>query len=323
MNSNKILEVEHVSKSFYLSKKEKLKAVNDVSFSLYENETLGIVGESGCGKTTLARLIVSLYEVDEGKIVFNNEIINKNYYSNELKKLKKSKLDKKQFLIEKQKLKNLSYGDSNSVQMIFQDPIASINPRMSIYDVIKEGLVIQGEKDENVIAEKVYNVLEKVGLSKDIINRFPNEFSGGQLQRIGIARALIMNPKIIIADEIVSALDVSIQSQIINLLNEIKKEGLSIIFIAHNLNIVKYFCNRIIVMYKGQIVEMAPSEELFNNPLHPYTKKLVESIPLPDPNIEKSKKESSEIFDYVIEENSSLIEVKKDHFVRGIKDEKN
>ena len=320
MNSNKILEVEHVSKSFYLSKKEKLKAVNDVSFSLYENETLGIVGESGCGKTTLARLIVSLYEVDEGKIIFNNEIINKNYYSNELKK---SKLDKKQFLIEKEKLKNLSYGDSNSVQMIFQDPIASINPRMSIYDVIKEGLVIQGEKDENIIAEKVYNVLEKVGLSKDIINRFPNEFSGGQLQRIGIARALIMNPKIIIADEIVSALDVSIQSQIINLLNEIKKEGLSIIFIAHNLNIVKFFCNRIIVMYKGQIVEMAPSEELFNNPLHPYTKKLVESIPLPDPNIEKSKKESSEIFDYVIEENSSLIEVKKDHFVRGIKDEKN
>lgn len=323
MNSNKILEVEHVNKSFYLSKKEKLKAVNDVSFSLYENETLGIVGESGCGKTTLARLIVSLYEVDEGKIVFNNKIINKNYYSNELKKLKKSKLDKKQFLIEKEKLKNLSYGDSNSVQMIFQDPIASINPRMSIYDVIKEGLVIQGEKDENIIAEKVYNVLEKVGLSKDIINRFPNEFSGGQLQRIGIARALIMNPKIIIADEIVSALDVSIQSQIINLLNEIKKEGLSIIFIAHNLNIVKYFCNRIIVMYKGQIVEMAPSEELFNNPLHPYTKKLVESIPLPDPNIEKSKKESSEIFDYIIEENSFLIEVKKDHFVRGIKDEKN
>lgn len=323
MNSNKILEVEHVNKSFYLSKKEKLKAVNDVSFSLYENETLGIVGESGCGKTTLARLIVSLYEVDEGKIIFNNEIINKNYYSNELKKLKKSKLDKKQFLIEKEKLKNLSYSDSNSVQMIFQDPIASINPRMSIYDVIKEGLVIQGEKDENIIAKKVYNVLEKVGLSKDIINRFPNEFSGGQLQRIGIARALIMNPKIIIADEIVSALDVSIQSQIINLLNEIKKEGLSIIFIAHNLNIVKYFCNRIIVMYKGQIVEMAPSEELFNNPLHPYTKKLVESIPLPDPNIEKSKKESSEIFDYVIEENSSLIEVKKDHFVRGIKDEKN
>ncbi len=323
MNSNKILEVEHVNKSFYLSKKEKLKAVNDVSFSLYENETLGIVGESGCGKTTLARLIVSLYEVDEGKIIFNNEIINKNYYSNELKKLKKSKLDKKQFLIEKEKLKNLSYGDSNSVQMIFQDPIASINPRMSIYDVIKEGLVIQGEKEENIIAEKVYNVLEKVGLSKDIINRFPNEFSGGQLQRIGIARALIMNPKIIIADEIVSALDVSIQSQIINLLNEIKKEGLSIIFIAHNLNIVKYFCNRIIVMYKGQIVEMAPSEELFNNPLHPYTKKLVESIPLPDPNIEKSKKESSEIFDYIIEENSFLIEVKKDHFVRGIKDEKN
>ena len=231
MNSNKILEVEHVSKSFYLSKKEKLKAVNDVSFSLYENETLGIVGASGCGKTTLARLIVSLYEVDEGKIIFNNEIINKNYYFNELKKLKKSKLDKKQFLIEKEKLKNLSYGDSHSVQMIFQDPIASINPRMSIYDVIKEGLVIQGEKDENVIDEKVYNVLEKVGLSKDIINRFPNEFSGGQLQRIGIARALIMNPKIIIADEIVSALDVSIQSQIINLLNEIKKEGLSIIFI--------------------------------------------------------------------------------------------
>ena len=323
MNSNKILEVEHVNKSFYLSKKEKLKAVNDVSFSLYENETLGIVGESGCGKTTLARLIVSLYEVDEGKIIFNNEIINKNYYSNELKKLKKSKLDKKQFLIEKEKLKNLSYGDSNSVQMIFQDPIASINPRMSIYDVIKEGLVIQGEKDEKIIEKKVYNVLEKVGLSKDIINRFPNEFSGGQLQRIGIARALIMNPKIIIADEIVSALDVSIQSQIINLLNEIKKEGLSIIFIAHNLNIVKYFCNRIIVMYKGQIVEMAPSEELFNNPLHPYTKKLVESIPLPDPNIEKSKKESSEIFDYIIEENSFLIEVKKDHFVRGIKDEKN
>ena len=162
MNSNKILEVEHVNKSFYLSKKEKLKAVNDVSFSLYENETLGIVGESGCGKTTLARLIVSLYEVDEGKIIFNNEIINKNYYSNELKKLKKSKLDKKQFLIEKEKLKNLSYGDSNSVQMIFQDPIASINPRMSIYDVIKEGLVIQGEKEENIIAEKVYNVLEKV-----------------------------------------------------------------------------------------------------------------------------------------------------------------
>ncbi|MBO8461905.1 MAG: ATP-binding cassette domain-containing protein [Firmicutes bacterium] len=205
------------------------------------------------------------------------------------------------------------------MQMIFQDPIASLNPRMTVKEIIAEGLRINGIKDNALITKKVADMLELVGLLPEHMTRYPHEFSGGQRQRIGIARALIMNPELVIADEPVSALDVSIQAQVINLLNDLREKfGLTILFIAHNLSVVKYFCDRIAVMYYGELVELASSEELFKHPLHPYTKSLLSAVPEPDPNVEKGRKriiyEPSKVHDYS-KQKPTLRELSKGHFV--------
>ena len=265
-----ILRVEHLSQYF----NKDFKAVDDVSFEIKKGEVYGLVGESGSGKTTIGRSIIKLYKITGGKIYFNDKLINAGTLNvtdkNELKQIK---------LLQK---KNQM---ETKIQMIFQDPVSSLNPRMNVREIISEGLRIQGETNEKVIDEKVFDVMNKVGLLKDYANRYPHEFSGGQRQRIGIARALIMKPKLIIADEPVSALDVSIKAQIINLLNDLRKElSLSILFIAHDLAIVKYFCDRIGVMYKGKIVEQKTSDELFANPEEKYTKALLRAIPVPDPD---------------------------------------
>ena len=377
-NENKkvLLKVEHLEQYFKLGKKT-LKAVDDVNFEIYEGEVFGLVGESGCGKTTTGRSIIKLYDITGGTIYFDGSRIAagineykeaianaKNEYrkiakdinqqlkaasedekvslSNKLadakskcddvvaknvEEIKKAKYDHKncdkefaahQVELVKEKyaplLENLDsksdeekaeimekYNEEirlakkdrimNKMQMIFQDPIASLDPRMTVHDIIAEGLVVRGIRDKKFIDQEVYRVLELVGLVPEHASRYPHEFSGGQRQRIGIARAIILNPQLIIADEPISALDVSIQAQVINLLNELRdKMGLTTLFIAHDLSVVKYFSDRIAVMYYGKIVEMASSDELFKNPLHPYTKSLLSAIPLPDPHYEKKRK---------------------------------
>lgn len=250
-----ILRLEGITKKFG----KDFTAVNNISFTINQGEILGLVGESGSGKTTAGRTIIGLYKADAGKIFFEG------------KELKPGKINPE-------------------IQMIFQDPVASLNPRMTVGEIIAEGLRIQKIKDEKLISEKVIEMLNTVGLNADYINRYPHEFSGGQRQRIGIARALIMNPKLIIADECVSALDVSIKAQIINLLTELKRsKNLSILFIAHDLSTVRCFCDKTAVMYKGQIVELNTSEEIFTNPQHDYTKALISAIPLPDPKTERNR----------------------------------
>ena len=377
-----ILRVKHL-KQFFKMGRAKLKAVNDVSFDVYRGEVFGIVGESGCGKTTTGRSIIKLYDITSGDVIFKGQRISAGTRWNEkeikytkirrnakIKELKekmneelaetnndelhsqirqryeaemeKVAVDAHEIIVREQdriakakddqkngpknyvKVKvaeveekykklfaeatdpeqtaalNKAYKEElrlarkdrimTKMQMIFQDPIASLDPRMTVKEIIAEGLVIRGIRDPKVIEEKVYEVLELVGLVRDHAGRYPHEFSGGQRQRIGIARAIIMDPELIIADEPISALDVSIQAQIINLLNDLReKKNLTIIFIAHNLSVVKYFCDRIAVMYFGKIVELASSEELFKHPLHPYTISLLSAIPLPDPDYEKGR----------------------------------
>lgn len=258
------------------------KAVDDVSFFINKGEVFGLVGESGCGKTTTGRTIIRLYEPTSGDIYLNGKLISKELSKEETREV------------------------TSKVQMIFQDPVASLNPRMTVQDIIGEGLKINNlVKDENEMLEKVYKVLETVGLTKEHATRYPHEFSGGQRQRIGIARAIITHPDLIIADEPVSALDVSIQAQVLNLLGKLKKElGLTILFIAHNLSVVKYFSDKIGVMYFGKLVEYADSEEIYRNPIHPYTKSLLSAIPVPDPFFEKMRKRISydpSVHDYSIE----------------------
>ena len=376
-----LLKVEHLCQYFKMGPGRELKAVDDVSFDIKKGEVFGLVGESGCGKTTTGRSIIKLYDITSGNVYFEGQRIcagTRSYkeairaartaYREKVAALNKQKaeeiaqgadkaqaeaLNKKlraeaeeQYrtaVLENRKLIASAKHDQkfcdkdhaekvvaalkeemkgaiaacttdeerkkvekdyktrlrvasherivNRIQMIFQDPIASLNPRMTVRDIIAEGLIIHGIKDKEYIDEKVYNILEKVGLVREHAGRYPHEFSGGQRQRIGIARSVIMEPELIIADEPVSALDVSIQAQVINLLNDLRSElGITVLFIAHDLSVVKYFSDRIGVMYFGKMVELAPSDELFAHPLHPYTRSLLSAIPLPDPQYEKQRR---------------------------------
>ena len=371
-----LLRVEHLCQYF-----KNVKAVDDVSFDIKRGEVFGLVGESGCGKTTTGRSIIKLYDITSGNIYFKGKRIAagvKSYKDaiadarKEMKKasperkaelkaliaqqraeIKLAKIDhfkcdklhandlaqevdekykplldaargeelarlKKQYVQERAVAKKQRY--ITQIQMIFQDPFASLDPRMTVLETIAEGLTIRGEKDKKVIEEKVYKVLERVGLVREHAGRYPHEFSGGQKQRIGVARAVIMNPELIIADEPVSALDVSIQAQVINLLNDLRHElGLTILFIAHDLSVVKYFSDRIGVMYYGKLVELASSDELFAHPLHPYTQSLLSALPLPDPMYEKKRQrikyDPLAAHDYSTDK-PSMREVAPGHFVQ-------
>ena len=380
-NENTLLRVENLCQYF-----GSVKAVDDVSFEIKKGEVFGLVGESGCGKTTTGRSIIKIYDITSGSIYFKDQRIcagTKSYKDQikalkaEIKELKaagnaekvaecqnkikelKTEIEKAKFdhnhsdreyaktLMEQTKAayapkleaakgnpeelaklqkeyKDKLHVDKNTklitqIQMIFQDPIASLNPRMTVKEIISEGLVINGIKDQAYIDEKVYEILELVGLVREHAGRYPHEFSGGQRQRIGIARAVIMNPELLIADEPISALDVSIPAQVINQLNELRdKLGPTILFIAHDLYVVKYFSDRIGVMYFGKMVELASSDELFAHPLHPYTRSLLSAIPLPDPHSEKNRQRivynSLAEHDYTVNK-PSLREVKPGHFV--------
>ena len=358
-NQEPLLRVEHLCQYFKSGSYEN-KAVDNVSFDIYKGEVFGLVGESGCGKTTTGRSIIRIYDITSGSIYFKGQRIcagTRSYKDaikaarKELRELKgddpnaeqrrkeleqsisdnrdeirKAKNDHKNsdkmyadklvrevkeryeklFEQAKDKPEELAelkrkYKDElrvakntkliTQIQMIFQDPIASLNPRMTVKEIISEGLVINGIRDQAYIDEKVYEILEMVGLVREHAGRYPHEFSGGQRQRIGIARSVIMKPDLLIADEPISALDVSIQAQVINLLNDLRDQlGLTILFIAHDLSVVKYFSDRIGVMYYGNMVELAPSDELFAHPMHPYTRSLLSAIPLPDPRAEKRRK---------------------------------
>ena len=386
-NQEALLRVEHLCQYFKTGRTD-FKAVDDVSFDIKKGEVFGLVGESGCGKTTTGRSIIKLYDITSGNIYFKGIRIGagtraakdaiKNARAEYKKKLEAASAEEKTklqaelnaFIAEKRaEIKAAQYDQKNcdkeyaqeqirnlqqeypkkiesaaasekpalvreyrdairkakktklvtQIQMIFQDPIASLDPRMTVREIIAEGLKIQGERNEKLIDEKVYNMLEMVGLVREHATRYPHEFSGGQRQRIGVARSIIMEPDLIIADEPVSALDVSVQAQVINLLNDLRSQlGLTILFIAHDLSVVKYFSDRIGVMYFGKMVELAPSDELFLNPLHPYTRALLSAIPLPDPLYEKTRKRivynPLKEHDYSVDQ-PSMREIKPGHFV--------
>ena len=397
-NNEVLLKVDHLCQYFRMGHKD-LKAVDDVSFEIKKGEAFGLVGESGCGKTTTGRSIIKLYDITSGTIYFKGQKISagtRSYKdaiakarSEAKKKIKALRAEKKadseiSAEIEKinselravvaenrSKIRNAKvdckevdkkYSKSRvdalhaeyneklrtangdhaaikaldkeykqkyrvakksklitEIQMIFQDPIASLDPRMTVRDIIAEGLVINGMTDNDLINQKVYDILETVGLVREHADRYPHEFSGGQRQRIGIARAVVMQPEMIIADEPISALDVSIQAQAINLLNDLRQSmGLTIMFIAHDLSVVKYFSDRIGVMYFGKMVEIADSDELFNHPLHPYTRSLLSAIPLPDPIYERQRTRISynplAEHDYSVDQ-PSFREITPGHFV--------
>ena len=297
-DSQYILEVNHLCQHFSSGRGKKkltVKAVDDVTFGVRPAETFGLVGESGCGKTTTGRTIIRLYDPTGGEVLFNGRDI-----------AGKMNPDLRKYL-------------TDNIAMIFQDPIESLNPKMTIEEIVAEGLTVRGQKDKVANRKAVVDMLRKVGLVEEHATRYPHEFSGGQRQRIGIARAIIVKPKLIIADEPVSALDVSVQAQVINLMNDLKEEmGLTILFIAHNLSVVKYFSDRIGVMYFGHLVEVANGEDLYKNPLHPYTRALLSAIPEPNPITERQRVR----VDYVPDrdhdysnEKPSMVEVEPEHFV--------
>ena len=262
-----LLKVEHLKQYFPISRKFTVKAVDDVSFDIFPGETYGLVGESGSGKSTIGRAVIRLYDPTAGKIIFDGEDISGKMSAETTRHLR------------------------TNMQMIFQDPMACLNPRKKVVDIIAQGLDIHkmySSFDER--EEKVAKILEKVGLAPEHATRFPHQFSGGQRQRIGIARALVMNPKLIIADECISALDVSIQAQVVNLMKDIQQETHSAyMFSAHDLSMVKYISNRIGVLHLGHLVESGTTEEIFEQPVHPYTKSLISAIPHPNPRMEKSR----------------------------------
>ena len=348
-----LLKVEELSQHF-----GPLKAVDKVSFEVKKGEVFGLVGESGCGKTTTGRTIIKLYNPTGGNVYFKGQRIgagtltykeaiaaarakakadiaelNKDSKANPSNKAANDKAiqeikaslaktvaeNKKQIKDAKHDNKYAERDLVTQIQMIFQDPVASLNPRMTVREIISEGMVIKGIKDKEYIDSQVYDILDKVGLVPEHATRYPHEFSGGQKQRVGIARSVVMRPEMIIADEPVSALDVSVQAQVINLLNELKESlGLTILFIAHDLSVVKYFSDRIGVMYFGKMVELADADELFRHPIHPYTRSLLSAIPLPDPRTEKTRQRVKynplESHDYTVNK-PSFREVLPGHFV--------
>lgn len=274
MAGDKLLQVENLTKYFYKpqglfgQKKQIVKSVDHVTFDIMRNETLGLVGESGCGKTTVGRTITRLYEPTDGKIIFDGKDI--------------SHLTKKELLPYRKKM-----------QMIFQDPYASLNARMTVMDIIREALDLHSDlKTKEEKSKRVYELLDRVGLMREHANRYPHEFSGGQRQRIGIARALAVDPEFIVCDEPISALDVSIQAQVVNMLEDLQREfGLTYLFIAHDLSMVRHISDRIGVMYLGKLVEIGPSEEIYSHHLHPYTEALLSSVPVPDPEKARAKEQ--------------------------------
>ena len=312
-----ILRVEHLKQYFRFT-----KAVDDVSFTIKKGEVFGLVGESGCGKTTTGRSIIGLYPITDGDVYFRGKRIGMGADALKRWKAEYAEAKAKGDTAKMTQLKEDRVVHSDlmtKIQMIFQDPVGSLDPRMTVREIIEEGLRIRGIRDKQFIDDSVSEVLEKVGLVPEHAERYPHEFSGGQRQRIGIARAIVLQPDMIIADEPISALDVSIQAQVINLMNDLRDEmGLTIMFIAHDLSVVKYFSDRIGVMYYGRMVELADSDELFAHPLHPYTKSLLSAIPLPDPNYEKRRKRITYIpaltHDYS-EEGPEFKEIIPGHFV--------
>ncbi|KYC79806.1 ABC transporter ATP-binding protein [Heyndrickxia coagulans] len=262
----KLLEVKHVKKYFEIGKKQFLKAVDDLSFDIYKGETFGLVGESGCGKSTAGRLMMGIYTPTEGKILYGGKDIHA--------------LDERERFLMKR-----------NVQMIFQDPYASLNPRSTVREILAEPLEVHGiYKNKREELERIYELLEEVGLNREHAGRYPHEFSGGQRQRIGIARALALDPEFVICDEPISALDVSVQAQVVNVLKKLQREkNLTYLFIAHDLSMVKHISNRIGVMYLGHLVELTESKSLYRKPLHPYTEALLSAIPIPDPKIEDKR----------------------------------
>ncbi|STY76053.1 Glutathione import ATP-binding protein GsiA [Macrococcoides caseolyticum] len=291
----KLIEVRNLNQYFNVGKSNEVRAIDDISFDVYKGETLGLVGESGCGKSTTGRTLIKLYNATDGKVIFDGTDIQSIKKKKELLKF------------------------NRRMQMIFQDPYASLNPRLKVMDIIAEGIDIHNLAKNKEDRASVYELLETVGLNKEHANRYPHEFSGGQRQRIGIARALAVEPEFIIADEPISALDVSIQAQVVNLMQKLQRErGITFLFIAHDLSMVKYISDRIGVMYFGKLVEIGPANAIYNNPLHEYTKSLLSAIPLPDPESERTrirKTYNPDIHAYTADDVLELREVAPDHYV--------
>lgn len=298
-NDEVLLSIKNLKQYFNAGKKNEVRAIENISFDIYKGETLGLVGESGCGKSTTGKSIIKLNDITSGEILYEGIDIQKIRKRKDLLKFNKK------------------------IQMIFQDPYASLNPRLKVMDIVAEGIDIHHlATDKRDRKKRVYDLLETVGLSKEHANRYPHEFSGGQRQRIGIARALAVEPEFIIADEPISALDVSIQAQVVNLLLKLQRErGITYLFIAHDLSMVKYISDRIAVMHFGKIVEIGPAEEIYQNPLHDYTKSLLSAIPQPDPESERSRKRFSYIDDEANNHLRQLHEIRPNHFVFSTEEE--